>query len=135
MLVGVGVGVGVEVDVDAEVDDVGVIVKVEDEVRDKADVLVAADVLGGAIGIVEVSLKEDMSVFVEEADETKLDVVAEDETSELAGEDIETTVEEKPIDAVVDVEDITRVSTAMARGRQLIRTAINSGGTHHRRCC
>jgi D-alanine-D-alanine ligase-like ATP-grasp enzyme len=135
MLVGVGVGVGVEVDVDAEVDDVGVIVKVEDEVRDKADVLVAADVLGGAIGIVEVSLKEDMSVFVEEADETKLGVVAEDETSELAGEDIETTVEEKPIDAVVDVEDITRVSTAMARGRQLIRTAIDSGGTHHRHCC
>jgi hypothetical protein len=73
MLVGVGVGVGVEVDVDAEVDDVGVTVKVEDEVRDKADVLVAADVLGGAIGIVEVSLKEDMSVFVEEADETKLE--------------------------------------------------------------
>jgi hypothetical protein len=135
MLVGVGVGVGVEVDVDAEVDDVGVIVKVEDEVRDKADVLVAADVLGEAIGIVEVSLKEDMSVFVEEADETKLGVVAEDETSELAGEDIETTVEEKPIDAVVDVEDITRVSTAMARGRQLIRAAIDSGGTHHRRCC
>jgi hypothetical protein len=133
MLVGVGVGVGVEVDVDAEVDDVGVIVKVEDEVRDKADVPVAADVLGGAIGIVEVSLKEDMSVFVEEADETKLGVVAEDETSELAGEDIETTVEEKPIDAVVDVEDITRVS--MARGRQLIRAAIDSGGTHHRRCC
>lgn len=135
MLVGVGVGVGVEVDVDAEVDDVGVIVKVEDEVRDKADVLVAADVLGGAIGIVEVSLREDMSVFAKEADETKLDVVAEDETSELAGEDIETTVEEKPIDAVVDVEDITRVSTAMARGRQLIRTAIDSCGTHHRHCC
>lgn len=133
---GVGVGIGVEVDVVEGTDDVDEMMEAEDEVSGESDVLVAEDAVDELRGVADVSLREDTSVFTEEMNEARLKVVvAGDETSELAVEDAESIVENETIDAVVDGEDIARVSTATARECQLIRTTIVSGRTHRRRCC
>lgn len=82
-----------------------------------------------------VSLGEDASVVATDVDETGVEIaVAELEMSELAVEVAESAIEDGVLDAVVEVEDTTRVSTATAIECQLTCTAIDPDRTHHRRC-